>query len=93
MTTEEKIAELDEASAFAMEILGQHAKPAEVIGHETAVAVAALTCQVQALRLMLREEIREAAWRLAGDSAVAKFHHLPYDQDDDPIASRKAPDG
>ena len=76
MTTEERIADLERWADVCLQGADRELE--------------AVVYEIRALRLMLREEIREAAWRLAGDSAVAKFHHLPYDQDD-PIASRKAP--
>jgi hypothetical protein len=49
----------------------------------------AIACELRALRLMLREEIREAAWRIAVGDARSEFNTDPLL---DPLASRKAPE-
>ena len=58
MTTEERIADLETDADFSLERGGD-------IG-----ATRALVYELRALRLMLREEIREAAWRLKGDTSL-----------------------
>lgn len=67
MTTEEHIAELQKMANKALGDAGT-----VIPERATAMAVAGVICELRALRLMLREEIREAAWR--ENTATAQFH-------------------
>lgn len=62
MTTEERIAALDLISDAAL------------AGGEGVLAIA---CELRALRLMLREEIREAAWRDNDGELHYDAHRMP----------------
>lgn len=78
MTTEERIAELEKRVDGFME------------NRYLGVDAAAIVSELRALRLMLREELREAAWRLgaramtdeqAGAFIRAMGEPRPYDQE------------
>jgi hypothetical protein len=80
MTTDERIAELEKMLDWCFD--GEKMRT-----HLGAEATLALACEVRALRLMLKPEIRDATWTLAGlySSSHPNNPHPP-------IASRKAPD-
>ena len=97
MTTEERITELEQGASDAFDRLRFIAKEEGYADTDrVAIALSAVSMELRALRLMLREEIREAAWRLAAPKAdydperiqrnamewLAKnMDKVPYDQD------------
>jgi hypothetical protein len=78
-TTEERIAELETYLDYTLA-----APHGAKFGPEVVIA-----CELRALRLMLREEIREAAWTVAMPRTAAMSAEILGEE---ALASRKAPD-
>lgn len=89
MLPDDQIRTLDGAADAAIEAAYKAARKARADDGGAGWAMIAVACELRSLRVMLRNELREAAWRVAD---VARVSGVPVGiVKDEPIASRKAP--